>query len=1129
MPPTDAATRTDWLERIVESPSLAEIADRAAGGARLSVRGLWGSSGHLAAGAIHRRTGCCVLLVLPHLDDADEAIDDLRWFDGLVSASLPALEVMPGETNVSVELLAERLEVAERLAGGERPGVVVAPIQALMQAVPEAKAMPELVRVVSPGEEVDVAELGGWLAEAGYDRVEAIEAPGEFAIRGGIIDIFPPGSDAPIRLDLFGDQVEAIASVNLDTMGSVATLPQARLINAGVDTMRDDERTRPFWDLLPDRTISILADPLEIAEQARGYFERLTDPRGIYSPPAVFKQLAGARCVELTTHGATTEAPDATLPVERLPHFSEQAGEALDELAALARGSAEGAGRLVTVTCGKAAERDRLAELLRERDPEAAGLISLEVGYLYRGFLWGEADASGQRDAWAQRGGGRPRPIALVPHHELFHRYATRRRLRRVASTGFAEQRAETFFDIDVGDYVVHRDHGIAVFRGLRTMRKDGVASEYLTLEFAGRAKLHVPASQIEQVQKYIGGFAGRPKLSKLGGKRWKKQKEDVAEAVRDLAAELLRVHAARQSTPGIAFPEDDAWMRQFEEEFPYEETDDQLAAIAATKRDMMGSRPMDRLICGDVGFGKTEVAMRAAFKAVEAGRQVAVLCPTTVLCEQHERTFRQRVADYPVRVESLSRFKSPAEARAVLADAAAGQVDIVVGTHRLLSEDVHFANLGLVVIDEEQRFGVEHKNKLMRFRLTVDVMTLSATPIPRTLHMAMLGLRDISSLSTPPADRRAIVTELLPFDRQRVRNAILREINRGGQCFFVHNRVHNIHAIANDLRSLVPEASFIVGHGQMKPRELERVMLRFIRGDADVLVSTTIIESGIDIPTANTMFIAEADRFGLAELHQLRGRVGRYKHRAYCYLLLPETRVVSDVAFKRLRAVEQFSMLGAGFKIAMRDMEIRGAGNILGPQQSGHIAAVGYQLYCQLLEEATARLKHEPIPTRSHAHVGLQVGGQFPRDYIASDKHRMEAYRRVGQADDLDAVDAARRDMTQAYGEPPDAAERLFQLAEIRLALTRLGVQSLLLEEQDLVFTTPDSAALDKRLDDAPGSVRLVDEPTKDRPGTIYYRPPANYLDPPSTLLAVLRKLLVRPMRNRPEASASAAESAST
>jgi transcription-repair coupling factor (superfamily II helicase) len=559
---------------------------------------------------------------------------------------------------------------------------------------------------------------------------------------------------------------------------------------------------------------------------------------------------------------------------------------------------------------------------------------------------------------------------------------------------------------------------------------------------------------------------------------------------------------------PGIRYPADTAWQKEFEAEFPYEETEDQLAAIIEVKKDMADAQPMDRLICGDVGFGKTEVAIRAAFKAVEYGKQAAVLVPTTILAEQHERTFRSRMADYPFRIESISRFKTGAEQTKLLKQLNEGKIDIIIGTHRLLSKDVKFSDLGMVIIDEEQRFGVEHKNKLLQLRLTADILTLSATPIPRTLHMSMIGLRDISSLTTAPLDRRAIVTEVVPFDRERIKRAIIREINRDGQVFFLHNRVHNIHAIASDIQSLVPKARILVGHGQMAGRDLEKVMLKFVKRKADIFVSTTIIESGLDIPTANTIFINRADMFGLADLHQLRGRVGRYKHRAYCYLLLPEDRTVTEKAARRLKAIEQYSMLGAGFKIAMRDLEIRGAGNILGAEQSGHIAAVGYDMYCRLMEVETKRLQNGQVIEPIRTHLELPMIGQLPKSYIRSDKFRMEAYRRLSRAASLAELEAAQKDMHDAYGDAPDSAQLLIDLTELRIAASILEVRAIKLEGPDLIFRTDHPMRLEPFLKDAPGRASIIDE------RTIYYRPPPNYLDPPATLLAILRKLLVTPVR---------------
>jgi transcription-repair coupling factor (superfamily II helicase) len=690
----------------------------------------------------------------------------------------------------------------------------------------------------------------------------------------------------------------------------------------------------------------------------------------------------------------------------------------------------------------------------------------------------------------------------------------------------------DTFLDFQEGDYVVHVEHGIARYVGLTLMKPREVPArvapgehkaevqpeEYLTLEFAGKARLHVPAVQIDKVQKYVGGFAGKPPLSTLGGMKWKNQKERVAESVKDLAAELLRVRAAREHMPGIKYPGDTAWQNEFEAEFPYEETEDQIAALVDIKKDMHSPRPMDRLLCGDVGFGKTEMAIRAAFKAVEFGKQVAVLVPTTVLAEQHERTFRSRFAGYPFKVESISRFKTDKEVRDILEALRKGHVDLIIGTHRLLSSDVHFADLGLVVVDEEQRFGVEHKEALLRLRLTVDVLTMSATPIPRTLHMAMLGIRDISSLTTAPLDRRAIVTEVIPYNARRVRQAIMRELAREGQVFYVHNRVYDIKSVADTVQQLVPEAKVVFGHGQMTPHELEDVMLKFIRRQADVLVATTIIESGIDIATANTMIIDDADRYGLADLHQLRGRVGRSKHRAYCYLLLPDDRPIKEVAQKRLKAVEQYSMLGAGFKIAMRDLEIRGAGNILGSEQSGHIAAVGYEMYCQLLEESVHTLKNEPKPEPPSAtSVEIGISGLIPKSYIPSDARRLEAYRRLATAVDVEQLEQVRKDLVDAYGEPPRPVQRLFELAQVRALASGLGVKTVTIRERDVVFLAHDPRPVARRLEEngrasskaaEDASVRVLPPKSETELSEVYFRPREEYMEP-STLLAVLRKRL--------------------
>jgi transcription-repair coupling factor (superfamily II helicase) len=829
------------------------------------------------------------------------------------------------------------------------------------------------------------------------------------------------------------------------------------------------------------------------------------------------------------------------LPVRALGELPRETAEGIKELARIAE--KEGP---VAVFCENAGELSRLGELLEEHAPEARKRIDATAAYVHRGFVWGFEDKGA---------------LHVVAYHELLHRFETRRRFggKRGETARIRGARAmDTFLVFAPGDYVVHKEHGIALFHGLtvmqpREVKREGPVvlpserqkkkgktrlgepgypgreeedpdegmEEYLHLEFAGSSQLYVPATKIDQVQKYIGGFKGKPTLSAIGGQRWKKQKEAVAESVKDLAGEMLRIRAARESVPGVRYPGDTTWQKEFEAEFPFEATEDQLAAIAEIKKDMQSERPMDRLLCGDVGYGKTEVAMRAAFKAVEFGKQVAVLVPTTVLAEQHERTFRSRFADYPFRIESVSRFKTNQEVNAVLKDLRKGQVDVIIGTHRLLSKDVHFADLGLVVIDEEQRFGVEHKERLLSLRMTVDVLTLSATPIPRTLHLSMLGLRDISNLAQAPMDRRAVVTEVIPYNSKRIEQAIARERARDGQVFFVHNRVFNIKSVADDIHKLAPDSKIVIGHGQMPDGELEDVMMTFMRRDADILVSTTIIESGIDIPTANTMFINDADRFGLAELHQLRGRVGRYKHRAYCYMLLSPDRTVAEKAVKRLKAIEEFSMLGAGFKIAMRDLEIRGAGNILGPEQSGHIAAVGYEMYCQLLDKAVKELRSEPTQQVSETSIEIGVSGMIPKRYIPSDTRRMEAYRRMAVASSQEELAKIETELMQAYGGPlPAATLRLLELASLRVAASALLVRSIAIRGPDVLLRArpKDAAVVALKLKTGPekpvrGAVQefglTVLEPKKgEEMAEVYFRPPAGYMVP-ETLLRVLRMRL--------------------
>lgn len=1083
----DPTPISDLLNALIDDPAVAPLLDSLEQGGPCSARGGTGSSGvHLVA-ALAKRLGRPLVLVPAHLDDADEAVDECLAL-GVKAECFPALEVLPGESAISLELLSQRLSIVRTLRSGEGPDVLVAPIPALMQGVPTEERLDSILRTIREGDTLDVNAFLEWLVTAGYERTETIENPCEFAVRGGILDIHPPSGAVPFRLDLFGDEVERIFEVDLATQASDRRVKEIEIVGATLEALQSDETAVQLAGLLPRDAIVVLLEVAEITEQARGYWERIRDARGVFGPPAVFKAL-NERCRSVLDVNQFSQGVAPTrsvlVPVEALANFDDETPQAFRELVELSESFR------TIVFCDTDGEATRTRELLE--DIEAADRIEIQIAHLHRGYCW----------AGSTR-------IACVPQHELLHRYATRRRVARIAGG----RDREVFIRFEPGDYVVHRDHGIAQFLGLRTMdRKDGNGDEeFLTLEFSGSAKIHVPASKIELVQKYIGAGGGQPRLSLIGGRRWTKQKEQVKEAVQDLAAEMLRVQAAREATPGIRYPADTPWQREFEAEFPYDETEDQLAAIESLKRDMTGPRPMDRLLCGDVGFGKTEVAIRAAFKAVEFGKQVAVLVPTTVLAEQHERTFSERFKAYPFRVESLSRFKTTAETRKVLEDVAAGQVDVLIGTHRILSGDMRFKDLGLVVIDEEQRFGVEHKQRLLRFRTTSDVLTLSATPIPRTLHMAMLGLRDISSLTTAPLDRRAVVTEVTAYNEQRIKQAISRELARDGQVFFVHNRVKGLVDVAARIKQLAPGAKVDYGHGQMPSKDLEQVMLRFFRGDTDILVSTSIIESGIDVSNANTMIINDAQNFGLSDLHQLRGRVGRHKHRAYCYMMIPADKTINEASMKRLKAIEDFSMLGAGFKIAMRDLEIRGAGNLLGAEQSGHIATVGYEMYCQLLEQSVAALRKDVVISGTDTTIEIGTRGSIPRGYIPSDNRRMEAYRRIGQADSIESLERTRHDLESAYGALPGVVGELLELAEVRLAACAIGVRAIVIREEDVVFRTIEPRMLEQLMKGVKGRMRVIGSRDVSGHFEVYYRPPRKHLEP-RTLLAILRKRLLPDM----------------
>ena len=1068
-----------------ESKGFAEVAASLKAGQGAAIDGAWGSSCALAAAALAVEAPAALLIVLPRISDVDDFALDLANFLGKPPLIFPAWETLPQEHDVTDAVFGGRLRVLRRLDVDpwDGPGCpIVTSMPALLQPVPDRQERRQSTRVLRVGEELQIESFLRWLIDRGFERVPAIEVPGEFSMHGGIVDLFPPDAEDPLRIEFFGDEIESIRRFDVETQRKLEELDEATLtiiapaVGRGDHEMSERRPGESLLDSLPRGSWIVLTELQNLHEEGKRYLERLDEPRGLFSVSAVLSRCTSFPTVSVAALAADGFETSCHLQIESIERFGGPRTEVIAELA-----KATAYDEQVLIACHNQGEQDRLAELLTESPAEIGRRVALCLGHVTRGLRMVR-----------QR-------LVVLSDHELFNRTA----IRRVGRRKSADSRPiDSFLDLREGDLVVHLTNGIGRYRGMRMLEKDNHREEHLVLEFRGGVKVYVPVSLIHLVQKYVGSGKASPELSKLGGTAWAKRKQKVAESVMDLASDMLRMQAQRAAQPGIAYPPDTHWQREFEAAFPYTETDDQLRAIADLKADMESSRPADRLMCGDVGYGKTEVAMRGAFKAIEAGRQVAVLVPTTVLAEQHYRTFSERMAEYPIVIEVLSRFKTKAQQREILERMESGAVDLVIGTHRLIQKDVKFKNLGLLIIDEEQRFGVEAKERLKQLRLEVDVLTMTATPIPRTLHMAVLGIRDISNLTTPPQDRQSIVTRICRFDGELIRTAIIRELNRGGQVYFVHNRVYNIESVAERIQQLVPEATLGIAHGQMPEHELERAMLDFVCGRTDVLVCTTIIESGLDIPNANTIFIHQADRYGLADLHQLRGRVGRYKNRAYCYLVLEEGRIVTPAAAKRLKAIEEFSELGAGFKIALRDLEIRGAGNILGTEQSGHIAAVGYELYCQLLENAVRALKHEPLREHRHVAVDLPVSSYLPSSYIPPGRQKIEMYRKLSSVSSNAELQELVEELRDRFGPIPEEASRLIEIKQLQLAAQRWQIDEIRLEGRFAVFGYRHSGKIGELARLCGSDLRIVD-------GRSAYLLLDGSADRPEDLLSTIKSVL--------------------
>ncbi|MFO0966636.1 MAG: transcription-repair coupling factor [Gemmataceae bacterium] len=1176
---TDAfpATLQELPAWLLRAEGFSSVLDSLKRGQAATVDGAWNSSAALTAATLGREAPAGALIVLAHYRDLDGWFEDLLSFTGERPVVFPAWDALPSADTVLDEIGGQRLRLLRQLESDHPPRILLATFQALLQPVPDRTQLQTQRRRLKVGQEVLLEGLIAWLVEHGYQRMEAIEIPGEFSRRGGILDVFSPDAEAPYRVEFVGDEIESIRQFSVETQRSLGELQAIELATQHATALAF---TGHLCDYLPPGTWTVLIEPSELAEQGKYFLERIADTTGLFSIPPVFQKLVSFPSVHVSALPSSSLDTTCHLRVESVERFSGDVRKIKEELdTAAARDS-------VLIACHNDAEKKRLGDVLADSALAREGRLQLTVGHVRAGFRLlfsrapeGSGDGALGKDTATENGATTPlTPTPLPPKrgergrkgrgkrvkdgdadgttsalpfgsrlngadangsngvaslvvlgdHELFLRDQVAAPLprRRLESKAI-----DSFLELQPDDLVVHLSHGIARYRGLHMLEKNGQAEEHLILEFAGGTLVYVPASRIELVQKYVGGGRVDPELSKLGGTSWQKRKERVQAAVFDLASEMVELQALRESKPGIDYPPDSDWQREFEAAFPYQETPDQLSTMAEIKRDMQRSRPMDRLICGDVGYGKTELAIRAAFKAIDNGKQVAVLVPTTVLAEQHYRTFTQRLAEYPFVVEGISRFRTHGEQRDIVKRLGDGAIDIVIGTHRVVSQDVKFKDLGLVIIDEEQRFGVEHKERLKKLRQTVDVLTLTATPIPRTLHLSLLGIRDISNLETPPQGRLAIETRIARFDPTLIRHAILRELNRDGQVYFVHNRVHNIKEIAAAVHGIVPEARIVIGHGQMAEGELEEAMVRFVKREADVLVATTIIESGLDIPNANTIFINQADNYGLADLHQLRGRVGRYKHRAYAYMLLDSERTLTPAAARRLKAIEEFNELGAGFKIAMRDLEIRGAGNILGTQQSGHIAAVGYELYCSLLENAVRSLKAMPVKTPLETTVELPWPAYLPRDYVPGQKQKIEAYRRLARIRKLDRLEDFENELRDRFGAVPEPVKWLLRLHELRLLAARWQIAGVHLEGKgikdlaasqddgaplhlalakgpvDVVFEYRNSRRIDKLAKGSVGRLRVVDE------RTAYYRLRAGELEA-AELYACLKHLLRLPIR---------------
>jgi transcription-repair coupling factor (superfamily II helicase) len=1088
---THPATR-EFLQYAARQPAFQSLLQSLIRSERgpFSVSGLVNTAKALYIVLLYQATEKPVFVLVDGNKQAETLLESIEVFFSLLfeGRDLPAPQLVPALDVLPHQRLSPHNEIEEKRAialwrlSTQRVPITIAPVASALLRTESAEFYRQLALTLRTGDELPLEDLVQHLENIGYERREPVEMVGEYSVRGGILDVFPAENSRPARVEFFGDEIESIRQFEVASQRSIlkvasvtllplAEYPRSRsLLRQLAETadnldleLSNPGETFPGWEFLVPLvrprshnllslsadSIVVMDEPLDIASAADRLWQRLENPE---RPPL----LSPAENFLAWTQWNDNLKDRTTISFEKLPltgaaHFDIPTRPSLTFQGNIPIALAEArnliqAGNRIAFFAPSTGEIERLADVLQEYAlPYQLGLESstgARSALTERAYHAGALASTFLIKGHIRRGAVLlDSQIAFIGSEDLFE---TSDLIARQPSKSQLAAFAADVADLKPGDFVVHTTHGVGRFLGIRELTQGDQTGDFMLIEYAAESKLYVPLARLDLVQKYRGAGEGAPSLDRLGGVTWEKTKSRVKAKMRDMADELLKLYAQRRMSKGFSFSPDSNWQREFEDAFEYAPTKDQLNAVARIKADMEEEQPMDRLLCGDVGFGKTEVAMRSAFKALGDGKQVAVLAPTTVLSFQHYETFRRRFASFPIRVELVSRFRTPKEVKATLEDLAAGKVDILIGTHRLLSKDVIFHDLGLLIVDEEQRFGVRHKERLKQLRHNVDVLTMSATPIPRTLHMSLLGLRDMSVIETPPKDRLSINTVVAHFDSNLIKTAIEQELARQGQVYFVHNRVDTIFMRAAFIQEMLPQCRIGVGHGQMGETELERVLLGFMRHECDVFVSTTIVENGLDIPLANTMIIENAERYGLSELYQLRGRVGRSNRRAYAYLLIPADTQLSEIARKRLAALKEFSDLGAGFKIAALDLELRGAGNLLGGEQHGHIEAVGYDTYVRLLEETVKELKGEEVPVEIHASLNLGLELRIPVDYISDDAQRLRSYKRIADVSDEEHAARIAEELSDRYGPVPEEVSTLLRFSALKSLAQRTGVESI-------------------------------------------------------------------------------------